>query len=50
MIIKGSSRKQVIIPMSCDNNNTFMKNSFLYVTNINRQLKNTKSEVLVDYI
>jgi len=47
---KGSSRKQVIIPMSGDNNSTFMKNSSLHVANINRNLKNAKSEVLVDYI
>ena len=50
MTTKGPSRKQVIIPMSKENNNAFMKNSLLYVANINRQLCNTKSEVLVDYI
>ena len=35
-----------------DNNNisNFMKNSLLYVTNINRFLRNVKSEVLVDFI
>jgi len=47
---KGSSRKQVIIPMSKENINTFMQNSSLHVANINRQLRNAKSEVLVDYI
>ena len=47
---KSPSRKQVIIPMSCSNNNTFMKNLSLHVTNINRQLRNAKSKVLVDYI
>ncbi len=36
--------------MSSDNNSTFMKNSSLHVANINRNLKNAKSEVLVDYI
>ena len=50
MTTKGSSRKQVIIPMSSDNNSIFMKNSSLYIANINRNLKNTKSEVLVNYI
>ena len=50
MTTKGPSRKQVIIPMSGDNNSTFMKNSSLYVININRHLKNTKSKVLVNYI
>jgi len=50
MTTKGPSRKQVIIPMSKDNIDTFMKNSFLHVANINRQLCNVKSEVLIDYI
>ena len=50
MTTKGSSRKQVIIPMSKENNSTFMKNSSLHVANINRQLRNVKSEVFVDYI
>ena len=50
MMTKGSSRKQVIIPMSSENNNIFMKNLATHVTNINRQLRNTKSEILVNYI
>jgi len=50
MTTKGPSRKQVIIPMSRENNSNFMKNSSLYMANINRLLCNAKSEVLVDYI
>jgi len=50
MTTKGPSRKQVIVPMSKDNNSNFMKNSALYIVNINRQLQNAKSKVLVDYI
>ena len=50
MTTKSPSRKQVIIPMSGNNNSTFMKNSSLHVININRRLKNAKSKVLVDYI
>ena len=50
MMTKGPSRKQVIIPMSRENANTFMKNSSLYMANINRLLHNAKSDVLVDYI
>ena len=35
----------------CNNNNArFMKNSSAHVTNINRALRNAKSEVLVDFI
>jgi len=50
MTTKSPSRKQVIVLMSSKNNSIFMKNLALHVTNINRQLKNAKSEVLVDYI
>ena len=50
MTTKDPSRKQVIVPMSSENNNNFMKNSTTYIANINRLLRNTKSEVLVDYI
>ena len=50
MTTKGPSRKQVIIPMSGENINTFMKNSSLHVANINRLLRNAKLDVLVNYI
>jgi len=50
MITKGPSRKQIIIPMSGENISSFMKNSSLHVVNINRNLRNAKSDVLVDYL
>ena len=50
MTTKGLSRKQVIILMSKENIDSFMKNSSLHVANINRQFRNAKSEILVDYI
>ena len=50
MTTKGSSRKQVIIPMGNDNIVKFMKNSLIHVTNLNRNLWNVKSKVLVDFI
>jgi len=50
MTTKGPSRKHIIIPMSSDNAASFMKNSSLNVANINRELRNAKTEVLVDYI
>jgi len=50
MTTKGLSRKHIIIPMSYDNVSSFMKNSSLNVANINRQLCNAKSDVLVDYV
>jgi len=36
--------------MSINNNNSFIKNSVTYVVNINKLLRNTKLEVLVNYI
>ena len=48
--MKKPSRKQIIIPMSSNNNNSVMKNSAVHVANINKLLRNTKSEVSVDYI
>lgn len=50
MTTKSLSRKQVIILMDNDNNIKFMKNLSIHITNINRILRNIKSEVLVDFI
>ena len=50
MTTKGLLRKHVIIPISSKNIMKFIKNSSLHITNINRSLRNTKSEVLVDFI
>jgi len=47
---KEPLRKQVIIPMNKENINAFMQNLSLHMANINRQLHNVKSEVLVNYI
>ena len=50
MTTKGPSRKHIIIPMSAENALTFMKNSSMNVANINRLLRNAKTNILVDYI
>jgi len=50
MTTKGLSRKHIIIPISSDNVSSFMKYSSHNVANINRQLHNAKSDVLVDYV
>jgi len=50
MTTKGPSGKQVIISMSSENVISFMKSSSLHVANINRLLRNAKSNVLADYI
>ena len=50
MIMKGPSKKQIIDPMSSNNNNSFIKNSIAHEANINKLLKNTKSEISANYI
>ena len=51
MIIKNPSKKQIIVPMNNDNKiKKFMEDSCNHVTNINKALKNIKSEVTVDFI
>ena len=50
MITKGPSRKQVIIPINTKNRNCFIKDSSAYVSNINRALKNIKSEIVTDFV
>ena len=46
----GLSKKQVIISMNDDNKKNFMEKSSVYITNMNRALKNIKTEVMVDFI
>ena len=50
MTTKDLLRKHIIIPMSSKNIMKFMKNSSFHVANINRLLRNVKSEVLVNFI
>jgi len=50
MTTKRLSQKQVIVLMNSKNANNFMKESSSYVTNINRVLKNIKSEVMANFI
>ena len=48
--MKRPSRKQIIIPMNIDNKIQFMKDSSTHIANINRTLKNIKSEVVADFV
>ena len=50
MTMKGPSKKQVIVPMNLNNRNQFIKDLSAHVTNINRALKNIKSEIVADFI
>ena len=47
---KRPSRRQVIIPMNSNNIAKFMEESLSHDVNINRMLKNVKTEVLIDFI
>jgi len=50
MTTKRPLHKQVIIPISLDNANNFVKESSVHVANINRALKNIKLDVMADFI
>jgi len=48
MTTKGSSHKQVIVPMKGNSANNFIKNLSIYIININWMLKNIKFCVMAD--
>ena len=48
--MKGPLRKQLIVPISKDYVNNIMVSANEYVTNINKALKNVKSNIMVDFI
>ena len=47
---KGPSRKQVIISMNNNNKAKFIESSSSYITNLNRALRNIKSDIMVDFV
>lgn len=48
--MKGLSRKQVIVPMNIVNSNRFIILSNKHISNINRDLKNIKLDIMADFI
>lgn len=50
MITKGLLCKQIIVPISNDNLNKFMPFLSKYIVNINRALKNIKSDTIANFI
>ena len=50
MTIKDLSRRQIIVPMSNDNKSKFITIFSLHITNLNRVLKNIKSEVMANFV
>ena len=49
MTTKGLLRKQIIVPMGNDNKTKFMALSSDHIANLNRVLKNIKSDIMADY-
>ena len=50
MTTKGPSRKQVIVPMYDVNKKVFMEKNSTHITNMNKILKNIKTEVMVNFV
>ena len=49
MTTKGPLRKQIIVPMGNDNKTKFIALSSDHIANLNRVLKNIKSNIMADY-
>jgi len=50
MTIKNLSKKQVIVPMNNDNKTKFIEDSSNHITNLNRAMKNIRSNNMIDFI
>ena len=50
MITKGPSRKQIIVLMNNDNRVKFVAKSSAHISNINKVLKNLKSDIKADFV
>ena len=50
MTIKRPSRKQIIILINSNNKMKFIVDSSSYVTNLNKTLKNIKSDIMVNFV
>ncbi len=50
MTMKEPFKKQIIIPMGTNNMDRIMVSSNIYVSNMNRLLKDIKLEILINFI
>jgi len=50
MTTRGLSRKEVIIPMAKLNTELIVKSAHIHVTNLNECLKNSKTDIIADFI
>ena len=50
MMTRGPSRREVIIPMTKVNTELIINSAHIHISNINNCLKNSKSDIIVDFI
>ena len=50
MTIRGQSRREVIIPMAKSNTELIVNSAHIHISNINKCLKNSKSNIVADFI
>ena len=50
MTTRGPSRKQVIIPIAKSNAELIINSANIHITNVNKCLKNIKSDIITDFI
>ena len=50
MTTRGQSRREVIIPMAKTNTELIVNSAYIHISNINKCLKNSKSNIFADFI
>jgi len=50
MMTRGPSRKEVIIPIAKLNAELIVKSAHIHITNLNECLKNSKADIIADFI
>jgi len=50
MTTRGLSRKEVIIPMAKSNAELVVNSAYTHISNVNKYLKNSKSDIIADFI
>jgi len=50
MTTRGQSRREVIIPMTKANAELIVNSAHIHVSNVNKYLKNSKSDTFADFI
>jgi len=50
MITKSFLKKQIIVPISSNNSEKIMAMSSKYIANIDRALKDIKSDIMADFL